>query len=73
MFFRTRLESDNIYIVITVAPIAWVLWVPRNPSISEQWVPEPIQFLAIETLNYPFYNKKQRMNYVSNYDEANQT
>ena len=28
----------------TVAPLAWVPWVPRNPSIFEQWVPEPIIF-----------------------------
>ena len=27
-----------------VAPLAWVPWVPRNPSIFEQWVPEPINF-----------------------------
>ena len=27
-----------------VAPLAWVPWDPRNPSISEQWVPEPINF-----------------------------
>ena len=26
------------------APLAWVPWVPRNPSIFEQWVPEPINF-----------------------------
>ena len=27
-----------------VAPLAWVPWVPGNPSIFEQWVPEPINF-----------------------------
>ena len=25
-----------------VAPLAWVPWVPGNPSIFEQWVPETI-------------------------------
>ena len=34
VFFQTTL----------VAPLAWVPWVPRNPSIFEQWVPEPIGF-----------------------------
>ena len=29
---------------IAVAPLAWVPWVPGNPSIFEQWVPEPINF-----------------------------
>ena len=24
--------------------MAWVPWVPRNPLIFEQWVPEPINF-----------------------------
>ena len=28
----------------SVAPLAWVPWVPGNPSIFEQWVPEPIKF-----------------------------
>ena len=28
----------------TVAPLAWVPWVPRNPLIFEQWVLEPINF-----------------------------
>ena len=28
----------------SVAPLAWVPWVPGNPSILEQWVPEPINF-----------------------------
>jgi len=27
-----------------VAPLAWVPWVPGNPSIFEQLVPEPINF-----------------------------
>ena len=27
-----------------MAPLAWVSWVPGNPSILEQWVPEPINF-----------------------------
>ena len=27
---------------ITVARLAWVPWVPGNPSFFEQWVPEPI-------------------------------
>ena len=27
-----------------VAPLAWVPWVPGNPSVFEQWVPEPITF-----------------------------
>ena len=27
-----------------VAPLVWVPWVPRNPSIFEQWVPEPINY-----------------------------
>ena len=27
-----------------VAPLVWVLWIPGNPSIFEQWVPEPISF-----------------------------
>ena len=31
-------------IIIAVAPLAWVPWVPGNPSIFEQWVPEPISF-----------------------------
>ena len=29
---------------VTVAPLAWVPWVPGNPSVFEQWVPEPITF-----------------------------
>ena len=29
---------------LIVAPLAWVPWVPENPSIFEQWVPEPINF-----------------------------
>ena len=28
----------------TVASLAWVPWVPRNPSKAEEWVPEPINF-----------------------------
>lgn len=28
----------------TVAQLAWVPWVPGNPSTFEQWVPEPISF-----------------------------
>ena len=27
-----------------MAPLAWVPWVPGNPSVFEQWVPEPISF-----------------------------
>ena len=27
-----------------MAPLAWVPWVPGNPSIFEEWVPEPINF-----------------------------
>ena len=27
-----------------MAPLAWVPWVPRNPSTFEQWVPEPMNF-----------------------------
>ena len=27
-----------------MAPLAWVPWVPGNPSIFEQWVAEPINF-----------------------------
>jgi len=30
--------------LIAVAPLAWVPWVPGNPSVFEQWVPEPITF-----------------------------
>ena len=30
--------------LFSVAPLAWVPWVPGNPSIFEQWVPEPINF-----------------------------
>ena len=29
---------------IAVVPLAWVPWVPGNPSIFEQLVPEPINF-----------------------------
>ena len=29
---------------LPVAPLPWVCWVPGNPSIFEQWVPEPINF-----------------------------
>ena len=29
---------------MTVAPLAWVPWVPENPSIFEQLVPELINF-----------------------------
>ena len=29
-------------IPVVVAPLPWVPWVPGNPSIFEQWVPEPI-------------------------------
>ena len=25
-----------------MAPLAWVPWIPGNPSIFEQWVPEPL-------------------------------
>ena len=35
-----------------VAPLAWVPWVPGNPSIFEQWVPETINFGQIG-LNLP--------------------
>ena len=31
-------------ITFTVASLAWILWVPTNPSIFELWVPEPINF-----------------------------
>ena len=30
--------------ILPVAPLVWVTWVPGNPSILEQWVPEPIIF-----------------------------
>ena len=29
---------------MSMAPLALVPWVPWNPSIFEQWVPEPIDF-----------------------------
>ena len=29
---------------LAVAPLAWVPWVSGNPSVFEQWVPEPITF-----------------------------
>ena len=29
---------------LIVAPLAWVPWVPENPSIFEQWVQELINF-----------------------------
>ena len=33
----------KIRLQITVAPMAWVPWVPGNPSIFEQWFPQPIR------------------------------
>ena len=35
-----------------VAPLAWVPWVPGNPSIFRQWVPEPINFGRKKTGNH---------------------
>ena len=43
----------NVY---TVAPLAWVPWVPGNPSIFEQWVPEPIN-IDTKSLNLPTFRK----------------
>ena len=39
----------------SVAPLAWVPWVPGNPSIFEQWVPEPINF-GKKGLNYTLFS-----------------
>ena len=50
---------DNLF--AAVAPLAWVPWVPGNPSVFEQWVPEPINF-ETKKLNLPIFcqgkNKK---------------
>ena len=37
-----------------VAPLAWV---PRNPSIFEQWVPEPVNFEK-KRLRFPYFSVK---------------
>jgi len=31
-----------MWTLITAAPLAWVLWIPENQSILEQWVPKTI-------------------------------
>ena len=42
-----RMYPRSGYFLVTyvsVATLAWVPWVPGNPSVFEQWVPEPISF-----------------------------
>ena len=39
LLFRLALQPSY-----PVAPLAWVPWGPGNPSISEAWVLEPINF-----------------------------
>ena len=39
---KTKLGKEII--IMAVALLSWVLLVPANPSIFEQWVPEPINF-----------------------------
>ena len=38
-------------LLLSVAPLAWVPWVPGNPSIFKQWIPESSNF---EKLNMSF-------------------
>ena len=47
--------------MVTVAPLAWVPWVPGNPSIIEQWVPEPISFgkNGLKFTPYSVQNKQE--------------
>jgi len=44
-----------------VAPLAWVPWVFGNPSIFEEWVPEPINFWKnqLEFTHFPEANEQQ--------------
>ena len=44
----------------TVAPLAWVSWVPGNPPILEQWVPEPINFEKKELEFTPFSTQNKQ-------------
>ena len=37
-----------------VASFAWVPWFPGNPSILDQWVPEPINFGKLRINLTPF-------------------
>ena len=51
-----------------MAPLAWVLWVPGNPSIFRQWVPEPINFGRKKTGNHlADYKKKLPVRVIASY------
>ena len=43
LVLEKMLQLDMAF-VLAVPPLVWVRWVPRNPSIFEQWVLEPINF-----------------------------
>ena len=47
----------------TVASLVWVPWVPWNPSIFEQWVPEPISFGKNQEYMYPLISAKRAKNW----------
>ena len=49
---------DSITYYNTEALLEWVPWVPRNPSIFQQWVPEPIIFGAKEQQSNHFFMGK---------------
>ena len=47
-------------VLLTVAPLVWVPWVPGNPSIFEQSVLEPINFRKRELIFTPFSAQKKQ-------------